>query len=137
MDALQEYFGVEAFDFEGTTIRGTNNISFKEEVQASDEKLNKQSQNIVITINRTQDPKQTPKIDIPNNNVVIKLVDKAKVTYIAIASDGISGKKDFNQKLSNILSNQNNLSSKEVINKALELSTDRDDRTMIVLRKNP
>lgn len=127
---------IKAFDFEGTTISGTNNISFKKEVQASDEKLNKQSQNIIITINRTRNPKQTPEINIPDNRVVIELVDKAKVAYIAIASDGISEKKDFNKNISNILSNAGNLSSKEVINKALELSTDRDDRTMVVLKRN-
>ena len=95
--------------------------------------------NIVITINRTQNPEQNPKIDIPNNNVVIELVDKAKVAYIVIASDGIENKEGFNKRIKDIFRDQNNLSSKEVINKALELSTDRDDRTMVVLKflRNP
>jgi hypothetical protein len=130
---------IKAFDNEGTTISGTNNISFKKEVPANDQTLNQQSQNIVITINRTQNPEQNPKIDIPNNNVVIELVDKAKVAYIVIASDGIENKEGFNKRIKDIFRDQNNLSSKEVINKALELSTDRDDRTMVVLKflRNP
>ena len=56
-----------------------------------------------------------------------------------IASDGIENKEGFNKRIKDIFRDQNNLSSKEVINKALELSTDRDDRTMVVLKflRNP
>lgn len=127
---------IKAFDFEGTNIIGTNNISFKSPDPESEEKLNSRRQNLAITIDRTKNPDQAPVIDIPNNNVVIELVDKAKVDYIAIASDGIGEKADFSQRITDIFDKKSPQSSKEVINEALKLSTDRDDRTMVVLKRN-